>query len=51
VRQALGEPGLALAQRLEALDRLRYSRHAVSRPQARWWRGFAAEATRVPRLR
>jgi transglutaminase-like putative cysteine protease len=50
VRRRLGEPGHALAEQLEALDRLRYGHGAVAKPQPAWWRGFAAEAARLRRL-
>jgi len=47
VRQQLGAPGEALAARLEELDRVRYGPAARARPQAGWWRQFAAEAARL----
>ena len=42
VRGQLGVPGEPLAAQLEALDRLRYGRRAVARPDPAWWRAFAA---------
>ncbi len=46
VRQALGERGSELAERLDALDRARYAR-ADHRPALRrWWREFAQAAAR-----
>ena len=42
VRERLGSAGEALALQLEALDRLRYGRAAVPRPDPAWWQGFAA---------
>jgi protein-glutamine gamma-glutamyltransferase len=44
VRRQLGTPGEALAVSLEALDGLRYGRHATARPDAAWWPHFAAAA-------
>jgi transglutaminase-like putative cysteine protease len=45
VRTALGPHAEALARRLEALDALRYGRHALARPSRSWWRDFARECT------
>ena len=48
VREQFGTAGEALAEQLEALDRQRYGREAVRRPNPAWWRAFAnaAAATR-----
>jgi len=51
VRRHLGDAGEALALHLEALDRLRYGRAAVPRPDPTWWQGFAAAAAALPRPR
>jgi transglutaminase-like putative cysteine protease len=47
VRKRLGAAGEALAQQLEALDRMRYGRDAAARPSSAWWRGFERTATSV----
>ena len=44
VRKRLGARGDALAQQLDALDALRYGRHAAARPSAAWWRDFERRA-------
>ncbi len=46
-RKRLGAGGEALAQQLEALERMRYGRDAVARPSANWWRGFERTATAI----
>jgi transglutaminase-like putative cysteine protease len=51
VRERLGDAGEALALQLEALDRLRYGRAAVPRPDPVWWQAFAAASTALPRPR
>jgi transglutaminase-like putative cysteine protease len=51
VRGALGASGHALAAHLDALDALRYGRAARARPPSSWWRGFAADAARLRRIR
>ena len=43
-RAQFGAGAAALATSLEALDDLRYGRHAATRPDPAWWRGFAAAA-------
>jgi transglutaminase-like putative cysteine protease len=50
VRERFGAQGSALCEQLEALDRLRYGRKAVTRPEPGWWRAFvqATEALPVP---
>ena len=44
VRATLGARGEALAQELEALDRLRYGPQAARRPNPAWWPRFSAAA-------
>ncbi|MEO7336822.1 MAG: DUF4129 domain-containing protein, partial [Caldimonas sp.] len=47
VRTRLGPPAEALAVLLAALDRQRYGRDAITRPDKAWTRRFAAEAQRL----
>jgi transglutaminase-like putative cysteine protease len=42
VRAQLGAPAEAVATQLEALDQMRYGRHASTRLDPAWWRKFAA---------
>lgn len=42
VRTRLGASGEPLAVQLDALDRQRYGRDALTRPDPAWWRAFAA---------
>jgi protein-glutamine gamma-glutamyltransferase len=51
VRERLGAAGETLALQLESLDRLRYGRAAVPRPDPAWWQGFAAATAALPRSR
>jgi transglutaminase-like putative cysteine protease len=51
VRERLGAAGETLALQLESLDRLRYGRAAVPRPDPAWWQGFAAATAALPRPR
>jgi len=46
VRQRLGPRGELLARELDALDRLRYARGAIARPDAAWWRAFVSSLPR-----
>jgi protein-glutamine gamma-glutamyltransferase len=47
VREQLGEPGHAMAQLLDQLDRQRYGRHALRWPDAQLTRRFKAAAKAV----
>lgn len=49
VRERLGERSDLLAYELEALERARYGRDALRRPDAAWWQRFAFEAHRLKR--
>ncbi|MFO1220887.1 MAG: DUF3488 and transglutaminase-like domain-containing protein [Burkholderiaceae bacterium] len=49
VRDKLGDRSDLLAYELEALERARYGRDALRRPDARWWQRFAFEAHRLRR--
>jgi transglutaminase-like putative cysteine protease len=51
VRAALGSRAEALAQQLEALERLRYAAPGRALPERRWWRDFAAAARGLPERR
>jgi protein-glutamine gamma-glutamyltransferase len=51
VRERMGVAGETLALQFESLDRLRYGRTPVPRPDPAWWRGFAAATAALPRPR
>ena len=49
VRHKLGDRSDLLAYELEALERARYGREPLRRPDSRWWQRFAFEAARLRR--